>query len=159
MALASEFARHGSMLPMILDDVLVNFDSKRAKAAAKLLLEFAAAGRQIILLTCHEHVCRIFQELDVPVRILPPVDKPEERIRVLLPKSILKRREERRRRQIRRLAKLEEQRRLDERVAEQTEKIRFREQRKAEVQRMVLDMQRQATADKTVEADRKALKE
>ncbi|MDR0869703.1 MAG: AAA family ATPase [Planctomycetaceae bacterium] len=157
LALASEFARHGSMLPMILDDIFVNFDTKRATAAAQLLLEFAATGRQIILLTCHEHICRIFQKLDVPVRILPPVDDPQKPIRVLLPRSVLLRREERRRRQIRRSAREEVNRRLELQLAKRTERIRLEEQRKAEVQRMVLEMQRQATADMAVEADRQVL--
>ncbi len=71
LALASAFAQHGTLLPIVLDDVLVNFDSRRAFAAARMLVEFAKSDRQIFLFTCHEHVCRMFQKLDVPVRILP----------------------------------------------------------------------------------------
>jgi uncharacterized protein YhaN len=42
-------------LPMILDDLFVNFDRSRLEAAADVLRELAER-RQIVLLTCHEHV-------------------------------------------------------------------------------------------------------
>jgi DNA repair exonuclease SbcCD ATPase subunit len=76
LALASEFARHGSVLPLILDDVLVNFDTKRAAAAIQVLRDVASAGtgRQIFLFTCHEHICRLFQQLMIPVRALPAAE-------------------------------------------------------------------------------------
>jgi uncharacterized protein YhaN len=76
LALASEFARHGSVLPLILDDVLVNFDTKRAAAAIQVLRDVASAGagRQIFLFTCHEHICRMFQQLKIPVRALPAAE-------------------------------------------------------------------------------------
>ena len=75
LALASEFARHGSVLPLILDDVLVNFDSLRTMAAIQVLLDVAAmgSGRQIFLFTCHEHVCQMFRKMSIPVQTLPPV--------------------------------------------------------------------------------------
>ncbi|MDR3232713.1 MAG: AAA family ATPase [Planctomycetaceae bacterium] len=154
LALASEFARHGSILPLILDDVLVNFDSYRALEAAKLLLEVAETGRQILLFTCHEHICRIFQRLDVPVRILPATSDAEKTIRVLLPLSVLKRRRMRRLRQEKRLHREQEEERLRAELAEREESIRLDAVRKAEVQRLVVQMQQQATAEKAVEAER-----
>ncbi|MGL6227438.1 MAG: AAA family ATPase [Thermoguttaceae bacterium] len=93
LALAASFARHGSDLPLILDDVMVNFDTRRAQAAANVLAEFATGGRQIILFTCHEHICRIFQRMDVPVRILPDFGEHRKGVRVLLPISVLQKRE------------------------------------------------------------------
>jgi uncharacterized protein YhaN len=79
LALASEFARHGSILPLILDDVLVNFDTKRAGAAIQVLRSVAESGqgRQIFLFTCHEHICQMFQKVNIPVRQLPSVGKAE----------------------------------------------------------------------------------
>ncbi len=71
LALVSSYARRGIALPMILDDVLVNFDSHRAKAAAAVLRDFAAAGHQLLVFTCHEHVAQWFQALEVPVHELP----------------------------------------------------------------------------------------
>ncbi len=92
LALSGSFTRHGSDLPLILDDVLVNFDTGRAKTAAKVLMEIADSGKQVILFTCHEHIGRIFQQMDVPVRILPNFEDPKKTVRVLLPASMIKQR-------------------------------------------------------------------
>ncbi|MDR2438966.1 MAG: AAA family ATPase [Planctomycetaceae bacterium] len=155
LALTSAFAQHGSILPLILDDVLVNFDSRRAFAAAKVLLEFAKSGRQIFLFTCHEHICRIFQKLDIPVRILPAVNDPGKPSKILLPRSILKRREEKRRREIEYLAAENARQKIEQEIADREEFIRLDALRKAEVQRLILQMQQQATAEKTFEAQQK----
>lgn len=71
LALASSYSRRGSPLPLVLDDVLVNFDSDRAKAAAGVLRDFAAAGHQLLVFTCHEHILKLFKSLKVPVSRLP----------------------------------------------------------------------------------------
>lgn len=71
MALVATFARRGVSLPMILDDVLVNFDDGRARIAASVLTEFAQEGHQLLIFTCHEHVWRMFKEIDADVRRLP----------------------------------------------------------------------------------------
>jgi uncharacterized protein YhaN len=71
LALASSYARRGAPLPLILDDVLVNFDAERAKAAAAVLRDFAAAGHQLLVFTCHEHIMKLFKTLRVPVSQLP----------------------------------------------------------------------------------------
>jgi uncharacterized protein YhaN len=71
LALVASYARRGVRLPMVLDDVLVNFDADRAKAAAEALNDFALAGHQLVVFTCHEHLAVIFQDLGVSVRQLP----------------------------------------------------------------------------------------
>ena len=71
LALAGCYARRGAQLPLVLDDVLVNFDGKRAKAAAAVLRDFAAAGHQLLVFTCHEHILKLFKSLRVPVNCLP----------------------------------------------------------------------------------------
>jgi uncharacterized protein YhaN len=71
LALASSYARRGAPLPLVLDDVLVNFDAERAKAAAAVLRDFAAAGHQLLIFTCHEHIMKMFKTLHVPVTQLP----------------------------------------------------------------------------------------
>ena len=76
LALARCYARRGASLPMILDDVLVNFDQKRAHAAAAVLRDVAAAGQQLLVFTCHEHLARIFKALRVDVRRLPDYAEP-----------------------------------------------------------------------------------
>jgi uncharacterized protein YhaN len=70
MALARWYAERGVRLPLVLDDVLVNFDVKRALAAAKVMKEFSEQGHQILLLTCHEHIAQMFLGLEVPVQQL-----------------------------------------------------------------------------------------
>jgi len=76
LALADWFARRGTRLPLILDDVLVNFDSQRAEAAARLLHRFAEDGHQLLVFTCHEHMLALFGELAVPVGRLPDCNRP-----------------------------------------------------------------------------------
>jgi uncharacterized protein YhaN len=71
LALVSLFARRGIELPMILDDVLVNFDSDRAAAAVRVLRKFGERGHQLLVFTCHEHIARMFKLKDVDVRRLP----------------------------------------------------------------------------------------
>jgi len=155
LALASEFARHGSVLPLILDDVLVNFDSRRAWSAIQVLQDVAVAGsgRQIFLFTCHEHVCRMFQKMDIPVRILPPVERPDAKMRVLQPRSVIERRRKRRLRYQQRLEADRASRRIADELAMREESIRLDAIRRAEVQRLVIQMQQQATAEKAFEAE------
>ena len=157
LALASEFARHGSVLPLILDDVLVNFDSRRAWAAMQVLQDVAAtgSGRQIFVFTCHEHVCRMFQKMDIPVRILPSVEEPGKPMRVLQPRSVLERRKRRRLRQQQRLESEKAKRRIENELASREESIRLDAIRRAEVQRMTVLMQQQATAEKAFEEEHK----
>ena len=71
LALVDGYSRRGAQLPMVLDDVLVNFDSQRAKAAATAIRDFAAAGHQLFVFTCHEHIAQMFQSLRVEVHELP----------------------------------------------------------------------------------------
>ena len=80
LALVAMYARRGVQLPMILDDVLVNFDDGRARLAAEVLTDFAKEGHQLMVFTCHEHVWSMFKELLADVRRLPTRDAVEEAI-------------------------------------------------------------------------------
>ena len=71
LALIGAYARRGAVLPMVMDDILVNFDSKRARAAAELLVEFSRNGYQLLMFTCHEHMRDMFHSLDISVQVLP----------------------------------------------------------------------------------------
>ncbi|MGW8255981.1 MAG: ATP-binding protein [Thermoguttaceae bacterium] len=71
MALAASYARRGAALPLVLDDVLVNFDTERAAEAAAVLCDFARDARQIVVFTCHEHIANIFASLNAPVSSIP----------------------------------------------------------------------------------------
>ena len=70
LALVASYARRGIRLPVIMDDVLVNFDATRAKAAVEVLRDFANQGHQILIFTCHEHLARLFHDAEVAVRQL-----------------------------------------------------------------------------------------
>jgi uncharacterized protein YhaN len=55
LGLAETFAERAKALPLILDDVLVNFDPGRAVSVAEALAE-TAERHQVLLLTCHPHL-------------------------------------------------------------------------------------------------------
>lgn len=52
LGLADELAARGTALPLVMDDVLVNFDPERARAMAALLGDFARR-HQVLFFTCH----------------------------------------------------------------------------------------------------------
>ncbi len=84
LSLAAAYARRGVMLPLVLDDVLVNFDGDRAFHAARTLKTFAELGHQVMMFTCHQHIVEIFQEIDVEVREMPAQGAPG-RATILVP--------------------------------------------------------------------------
>jgi uncharacterized protein YhaN len=71
LALVSAYGRRGIHLPMILDDVFVNFDAQRTRIACAVLRDFAKQGHQLLVFTCHEHVWEMFKELKVDARRIP----------------------------------------------------------------------------------------
>ena len=71
LALVALYSRRGAALPLVLDDVLVNFDADRAQAAARVLRDFAKEGHQLLVFTCHEHVWKMFKSMRLDVRRLP----------------------------------------------------------------------------------------
>jgi len=60
-ALIQEYSQEGRSLPLILDDILVNFDQTRARQAI-LLLQEMSHSHQLLLFTCHPHVLNLIQE-------------------------------------------------------------------------------------------------
>ena len=73
LALVRDLQRHGVMLPVVMDDSLVNFDDSRAQSAARVLMEFVSdqpRERQLLALTCHAHVARLFAAVHASVRSL-----------------------------------------------------------------------------------------
>ncbi len=62
LGLASEFARRSVSLPLIMDDVLVNFDPERARAVAQELAYYSR-DRQVLIFTCHPETARLFAEV------------------------------------------------------------------------------------------------
>ena len=59
----------GRAIPILADDILVNFDASRRRGAARALTELAAS-RQVILFTCHEEIVAALQEADPQATIV-----------------------------------------------------------------------------------------
>ncbi len=53
----------GRAVPILADDILVNFDSARRRGAARALAELARV-RQVILFTCHEEIVEAMRAVD-----------------------------------------------------------------------------------------------
>lgn len=60
LALARAYGRRAVPLPLVADDILVNFDDDRARATAALLNDFAGQGHQVFAFTCHLHLAETF---------------------------------------------------------------------------------------------------
>ena len=57
LAYARHYCRENEPLPLVMDDVLVNFDDERSEAALDMLIELAQ-DIQLIFLTCHQDTIR-----------------------------------------------------------------------------------------------------
>lgn len=62
LGLISQLGEVGQGLPVIMDDVLVNFDPVRRRGAAAAIVA-AAADRQVIFFTCHPETAGLFAEV------------------------------------------------------------------------------------------------
>ncbi|MFP4642432.1 MAG: ATP-binding protein [Dehalococcoidia bacterium] len=62
LGLIEEYERRSEPMPVVIDDVLVNFDDKRGLLAAGALQKFSE-GRQIIVLTCHNNILDSYRKL------------------------------------------------------------------------------------------------
>ncbi|MCA9079709.1 MAG: AAA family ATPase [Planctomycetaceae bacterium] len=71
LAMVDGLSEQGMELPLVLDDVTVNFDQVRSEAAVKTLLQAAEEGQQIMLFTCHLHLMHLFQNNGVEPVCLP----------------------------------------------------------------------------------------
>ena len=59
--LAMEFGRMNEPLPILLDDILVNYDPSRQVATAKIILQLSEEN-QIFLFSCHPETINIVQK-------------------------------------------------------------------------------------------------
>jgi uncharacterized protein YhaN len=60
LGLIEEFAQRGTSLPLVLDEILVNFDPDRMAAVAAELARFAE-DHQVLLFTCHPEIAERVQ--------------------------------------------------------------------------------------------------
>ncbi len=57
------YRRGDSAIPLMMDDVLVNFDTERARRTAKALTDFSTESEiQVLFFTCHPHVASLFSK-------------------------------------------------------------------------------------------------
>ncbi|MGI6106016.1 MAG: ATP-binding protein [Raoultibacter sp.] len=59
----------GRIIPIMADDILVNFDETRRLGAIRALFELAEK-RQVIIFTCHKEIVSLMQSSDSPVNML-----------------------------------------------------------------------------------------
>ena len=62
LAYIHHYVQETEPLPIVMDDVLVNFDTERARQTLTVLAE-VANNIQIIFLTCHQHMMDLFRDV------------------------------------------------------------------------------------------------
>ncbi len=62
LGLIAQLGAVGAGLPVLMDDVLVNFDPERRRGAASAVAELAAS-RQVVFFTCHPETAALFSEV------------------------------------------------------------------------------------------------
>jgi uncharacterized protein YhaN len=70
LAAIESYAARAEPLPFIADDLLVNFDDRRARAALRVLAEFGAVT-QTILFTHHHHIVELADPATASLHRLP----------------------------------------------------------------------------------------
>ena len=85
LALAEEFASRSEPLPLVMDDVFVNFDPARARAIAEIVAEFAQS-HQVLAFTCHPSTRDLMLRVDPNAGVIEL--EPAEPLAVSEPKSI-----------------------------------------------------------------------
>jgi uncharacterized protein YhaN len=60
LGVVAEFEKTAESLPLILDDVLVDFDDIRRSETVKMLAKFAK-NRQVIIMSCHHETVELYQ--------------------------------------------------------------------------------------------------
>lgn len=71
LAIVQQLARQGITLPMVLDDVFVNFDEQRTLGAIELLIDFTKTGQQVLFFTCHRYLAELFESRGIVPILLP----------------------------------------------------------------------------------------
>ena len=70
LALVREYANHVEPLPVIFDDIFVNFDPERTRSCIAAVRELAAT-HQVLLFTCHPHLVGYVQEIVPSAHVFP----------------------------------------------------------------------------------------
>jgi uncharacterized protein YhaN len=70
LALVREYSRHVDVLPVVLDDIFVNFDPERTRRSLEAVRELART-HQILMFTCHPHLTGMVEEIVPSARRYP----------------------------------------------------------------------------------------
>ena len=70
LALVREYANHVDPLPVVFDDIFVNFDPSRSRTSFLALRELCST-HQVLLFTCHPHLVSQVEEVVPEARIFP----------------------------------------------------------------------------------------
>ncbi|MBN1847879.1 MAG: AAA family ATPase [Deltaproteobacteria bacterium] len=64
-----EFSKRSGSLPIIMDEILVNFDMDRAKAAVQSIVDLSRE-HQVLYFTCHPMTAELFKQVDPAIPII-----------------------------------------------------------------------------------------
>ncbi|MFS8087309.1 MAG: ATP-binding protein, partial [Acidobacteriota bacterium] len=67
--LIRQFAENAEPLPVIVDDILVNFDPERAARAAESFAELSKTN-QVLVFTCHPETAQLFTTADARTQVI-----------------------------------------------------------------------------------------
>jgi uncharacterized protein YhaN len=67
LALVREYANHVEPLPVVFDDIFVNFDPERTRSSIKAVRDLCST-HQVFFFTCHPHLVEIIREVVTAVR-------------------------------------------------------------------------------------------
>jgi uncharacterized protein YhaN len=70
LALVREYSQHVSPLPVIFDDIFVNFDPDRTRQSIQAVRELSST-HQILLFTCHPHLLDLTKEIVPSAKVYP----------------------------------------------------------------------------------------
>ncbi len=85
LAYIKNHANLAEPLPIVMDDILVNFDPERAQRTANTLARFAASGegQQILYFTCHPHMVDILRKAQPDAPLFAVADRTITRMNTL----------------------------------------------------------------------------
>src|SRR5205823_1972641 len=70
LALVREYANHVDPLPVVFDDIFVNFDPARSRTTFKAIAELCST-HQVLLFTCHPHLVQQVEEIVPAAKVFP----------------------------------------------------------------------------------------
>jgi uncharacterized protein YhaN len=70
LALVREYANHVDPLPVVFDDIFVNFDPTRSRTTFEAIRQLAS-GHQVLLFTCHPHLVKQVEEIVPAAKLFP----------------------------------------------------------------------------------------